>query len=45
MLMVVKLKTLEMVGLSGGVIFRGLNKIVPGVVKLNAPSAPVDPLL
>jgi hypothetical protein len=42
---VVKLKTFEIVGCSGGVMAGGLNKMVPAVVRFSAPSAPVEPLL
>ena len=45
MFMVVKLKTFDIVGWIGGIMFGGLNRTVPVVVRLKAPSAPVDPLL
>jgi hypothetical protein len=42
MLIVVKLKTFGTAGLSPSAL--GLKMSVPGVVRFNAPSAPVDPL-
>src|SRR5260370_834745 len=43
--MVVKLKMLSPAGLSGGVNVFGSKTYVPGVLKVSAPSAPVEPLL
>jgi len=44
-LIVVKLKTLSPAGFSGGLKVLGLKRTTPGVVRFNAPSAPVEPLL